>query len=224
MRWIAIFAEMLVAASFLAAAPNSAAPPGTPPTVTGDPIPGLAEYGVELGLSPTSGKILELLVYRGQKLLQALKVCTPEAVPRDTPVGSMYYTDYNFDGHSDLALETAFKQGNASYCVWLFDPKTGLFVAAKQLSQLTNPSPDAETHTVVSYVKEDCPICYQRETYRWSKGHLVPVREESVMPADLGLQFPGGCGWLRTVKEEKNGKMAFVSRSQVNSTGQDCLP
>jgi hypothetical protein len=67
----------------------------------------LAGYGVELGLDPASGKILELLVYRGQKRLQALKVCTPEPVPRESPVGTMDTTDYNFDGYSDLALETA---------------------------------------------------------------------------------------------------------------------
>jgi hypothetical protein len=224
MRRIAIItmAETLVAVSFLVAKPNSQAQ--TLPAVSGDAIPGEAGYGVELGLDPASGKILELLVYRGQRQVQALKVCTPEPVLREIPVGNIYYTDYNFDGHSDLALETAFKQGNASYCIWLFNPKTRRFEASKQLSQLTNPSPDAKTHTVVSYSKGECPPCYHRESYRWSKGQLIPVREESVTPAELGLQLPGGCGWLHTVKEEKNGKMVFVSRSQVNALGQDCLP
>jgi hypothetical protein len=226
MRRIAIIivVEILVATSFLSAQPNSVAPPQALAKVTGDPIPGITGYGVELGLSPTSGKILELLVYHGQKHVQALKVCTPEQVPRESPVGTIYTTDYNFDGYGDLALETASKQGNASYCIWLFNPKTKRFEFSQQLSQLTNPSPDAKTRTVVSYSKGECEPCYHRETYRWSKGQLVPVREESVAPADLGLQLPGGCGWLRTVREEKNGKMVFVSRSQVNSLGQDCLP
>lgn len=220
-KTIVVIAVMLLVTNVLASKPDSE---GLPQTVRGDPIPGETQYGVELGLDPTGGKILELLIYRGQKLWQALKVCTPEPVPRASPVGNIYYTDYNFDGHSDLALEVAFKEGNASYCVWLFDSKTGRFVASPQLSRLTNPSPDPNNRTVISYVKEDCPICYRRESYRWSKGQLVPVREESVMPADLGLQLPTGCGWLRTVREEKNGKMVFVSRTQINSTGQDCLP
>jgi hypothetical protein len=133
-------------------------------------------------------------------------------------------TDYNFDGYSDLALETAFKQDNASYCIWLFNPKSGRFVASKELSQLTNTRPDPKNHTVISYSKGECAPCYHQETYRWSKGQLIPVREESVAPADLGLQLPGGCGWLRTVKEEKNGQMVFVGRTQVNSLGQECLP
>ena len=218
---IIVIAVMLVANSILAVGQD---PEASPQAVRGDPIPGEAGYGVELGLDPTSGKILELLVYRGQTQVQALRVCTPNAVPRQSPVGSIYTTDYNFDGHGDLALETAFEQGNASYCIWLYNPKTGRFVFSEELSRLTNPSPDAKTHSVISYVKEDCSICYRRESFRWAKGQLVPVREESVMPAALGLQLPTGCGWLRTVREEKNGKMVFVSRTQINSAGQECLP
>jgi hypothetical protein len=221
---IVIVAKMLVATFFLTTKTNAQPPRQTVPKMTGNPIPGLAGYGVELGVDPSSGKILELLVSRAQKQVQALKVCTPEPVPRESPVGMLDTTDYNFDGYSDLLLETAFKQGNASYCIWLYNPKTGRFVLSKQLSQLTNPRPDLNTHTVISYIKEGCPICYRQETYRWSKGQLAPVREESVMPAELGLQLPGGCGWLHRVREEKNGKMAFVSRTQVNSLGQECLP
>ena len=76
---------------------------------------------------------------------------------------------------------------------------------------------------MVSYLKGECEPCYRRETYRWSKEQLVPVREESIAPAELGLQLPGGCGWLKTVREEKNGKMVFVSRNQVNGLGQECM-
>ncbi|MGA2369424.1 MAG: XAC2610-related protein [Candidatus Korobacteraceae bacterium] len=223
MRQIAI----LIVAAMMTAASSSAANSGTPQqstAVTGSPIPGEAGYGVDLGLDPTSGKILELLVYHGQKQVQALKVCTSEAVPRESPVGTMDTADYNFDGHGDLALETAFKQGNASYCIWLFDPKTKQFVASPQLSQLTNPRPDPKTRTVISSSKGGCIGCSKQETYRWSKGQLIPVREETVTQTDLGMSTGGDCGWLRTVKEEKNGKMVFVSRDQINSLGQTCLP
>jgi hypothetical protein len=218
---IVIVSAMLAATSLPAA--NSGAPQQSP-GVTGSPIPGVAGYGVELGLDPASGKVLELLVYRGQKQVQALKVCTPEPVPRESPVGTMDTADYNFDGHGDLALETAFKQGNASYCIWLFDPKTKQFVASPQLSQLTNPRPDPKTKTVISSSKGGCVGCSKQETYRWSKGQLIPVREETVTQTDLGMSTGGDCGWLRTVKEEKNGKMVFVSRDQINSLGQVCLP
>jgi hypothetical protein len=218
---IVIVSAMLAATSLPAA--NSGAPQQSP-GVTGSPIPGEAGYGVELGLDPTSGKILELLVYRGQKQVQALKVCTGEPVPRESPVGTMDTADYNFDGHGDLALETAFKQGNASYCIWLFDTKTKRFVASPQLSQLTNPRPDPKTKTVISLSRGGCIGCSKQETYRWSKGQLIPVREETVTQTDLGMSTGGDCGWLRTVKEEKNGKMVFVSRDQINSLGVVCLP
>ena len=213
---------LLLAAFFLAAQPASEAQASS--GVRGDPIPGDPGFGVELGEDPGTGKIIKLLVYRGQKQVQSLPVCAYDAVPREGPVGSIASADFNFDGHGDLALETAFKDGNASYCIWLFDPEKQRFVESKQLSKLTNPSPDAKTRTVVSYTKGECEPCYHRETYRWSKGQLVPVREESITPAEMGLQLPGGCGWLHTVSEEKNGKMQFVSRSQVNALGQACLP
>ena len=197
---------------------------GAAQAVTGSPIPGLPGYGVDLGLDPSSGEIVELLVYHAQKQVQALKVCTPAPVPRQSPVGTMDTADYNFDGHYDLALETAFKNGNASYCIWLYDPKTDRFVLSPELSKLTNTRPDPNNHTVISYAKGDCEICYRQETYRWSKGQLVPVREVSVIPAEMSLNLSLGCEWVRTVREEKRGKMQFVSRSQVNSLGQDCLP
>ncbi len=217
-------AALLSATSLLNGQSASEPPSPASPSVTGSPIPGLPGYGVDLGLDAASGQILELLFYRGQQQFQVLKICTPEPVPRESPVGTIDTADYNFDGHYDLALQTAFERGNASYCIWLYDPKTRRFVASPALSQLTNTRPDPKTHTVISYIKGGCAICYRQETYRWSKGKLVPVRAESVEPTDLGLQLPAGCGWVHTVREEKNGRMHFVSRSQVNSLGQNCLP
>ena len=218
---LVVLAASLIATLVLGTSRTSQA---SPQQVTGDPIPGDPGYGVDLGLDSATGNIAELLIYRGQKQFQALKVCTANPVPRQNPVGTMDTADYNFDGHGDLALETAFQDGNASYCIWLFDPKTKSFVFSQPLSQLTNPRPDPKTKTIIAYTKLECGPCYQQETYRWSKGQLVPVREESVRPADLGLQLSGGCGWLRTVREEKNGKMVFVSRDQVDSFGHSCLP
>jgi hypothetical protein len=220
---ILMAAAMLAATPCLNASPNSGAPQSQP-GVTGSPIPGLPGYGVDLGLDPASGKIVELLVYRGQKQVQALKVCTAEAVPRESPVGTMDTADYNFDGHYDLALETGFKQGNATYCIWLYNPKTKRFVASPQLSQLINVRPDPKTKTVISSSKGDCVGCSKQETYRWAKGQLIPVREVTVTQTEMGVSNGGDCGWLRTVKEEKNGKMVFVGRDQVDSLGQVCLP
>ncbi len=214
-----IFTTLVIAAATSATLNGAASQP-----VRGDPIPGVPGYGVELGLDSATGNIAELLVYRGQKQLQALKVCTAEPVPRQSPIGTMDTADYNFDGHGDLALQTASKQGNRSYCIWLFNPKTKRFVFSPQLSQLTNPRPVLATKTIISYTKLECGPCYQQESYRWSKWQLVPVREESVRPAELGLQLSGGCGWLRTVRQEKKGKLEFVSRDPVDIFGHVCQP
>ena len=140
---ILTLAEMLVAAFFLVAQPNSEAQESA--AVRGDPIPGDPGFGVELGEDPGNGQIVELLVYRGQKQVRRLPVCTsPEPVPRANPAGNMASADFNFDGHGDLALETAFKNGNASYCIWLFDPKKQRFVESKKLSKLIKPTPTGQ--------------------------------------------------------------------------------
>jgi hypothetical protein len=65
---ILIVTALLLAASFLAI--GATADAQVSPVVRGDPIPGDPGLGVELGLDPGNGKILELLVYRGQKLVQ----------------------------------------------------------------------------------------------------------------------------------------------------------
>lgn len=45
---------------------------------------------------------------------------------------------------------------------------------------MTNPRPDPNTRTVISYKKEGCfGSCYEKETYSWSNGQLVPVKYES---------------------------------------------
>lgn len=81
-------AALLSATSLLNGQSASEPPSPASPSVTGSPIPGLPGYGVDLGLDAASGQILELLVYRGQQQFQVLKICTPEPVPRESPVGT----------------------------------------------------------------------------------------------------------------------------------------
>ena len=175
---IAMMGTVLMAVLLVTAQRSHAAPPQQSPPVRGYPMPGLPGIGVEQGRDP-AGNILELLIYRGNSLLQTLKVCTDQPVPLEGAIGTMDTTDYNFDGYADLALQVASNQGNASYCIWLYDPQAQRFVASKQLSQVTNPQPDITTQTVTSYKNEGCHgACFEKTIYRWSKGNLIPVRYE----------------------------------------------
>lgn len=221
---IAITLLNLLLIGISAAGQNEATPQQQPTATPSNPVPGLPGVGVDLGLD-ASGKVGAVLVYEGGKQTQVLPVCTAESVPRGDPVGTIATADYNFDGYSDLALQVASKDGNASYCIWLFDPKTRSFVPSKELSELTNPRPDPNTRTVISYKKEGCfGSCYEKETYTWSNGRLVPVKYESQTQPDPAAANTGGCIYLLTVKEEKNGQLVEVSRNRVNDMGAQCGP
>ncbi len=193
--------------------------------VQGDPIPGVADHGVELGLD-SSGNVGALLVYKGTQVAQQLLVCTPEAVPRDGNVGTIASSDLNFDGFGDLLLQVSAKDRNAVFCVWMFDPDTKQFAPSAALSELVNLTADAGTKTVNSYKRMGCwGSCYDKQTYRWIKGQLTLVRDESVMQNINSPIGPGGgCGYIKSVKELRNGQLTETSREVVNDLGVACMP
>jgi hypothetical protein len=189
-------------------------------SVRGTPLPGLPEIGIDLGLN-TRGNIESLLVYHFQQQVQTLNLCTEEPIKRDKQVGSLASADFNFDGYSDVALQvTQEKNNNNTFCIWLYDPGTQRFVASPQLSQLTNPAPDPKTHTVVSTKYPGCPYCYDRQFFQWSAGQLELVRDESVTMDAMAVGV-GGCDYVKTVKELKDGKMR-QSRDRTNALGAPC--
>ncbi len=188
--------------------------------VRGTPMPGLPGIGVELGLN-TAGRIESLLVYQGQQQVQTLDVCTDEPVARQGKVGSLATADYNFDGYSDLALQVTEVKDNRTFCVWLFDSGTQRFVASSQLSQLINPVPDPKTGTVVSTRYPGCPSCYEKQVFGWSQGQLGEVRYESLTLDPLSIGY-GGCDYVHTVKELKDGRMKETERERVNRLGAPC--
>jgi hypothetical protein len=192
--------------------------------VEGSPITGLPGFGVDLGLSPTSGLILAVLVYQGGKQIQELPVCTDGPVARGERVGTFDVADFNFDGYPDLMLQVTSKKSNYTYCVWLFDPHAQRFVASQDLSQLTNPRPDSQTRTVTSYENLGCfGTCYDKKTYVWSNGHLKLIREMT-LTQDMNVSIDvGGCGYVLTRQESKHGRMVVAGSSRVNNLGVECL-
>ena len=188
--------------------------------VRGTPMPGLPNIGVELGLNP-SGEIQSLLIYHGQQLTQTLNVCTDGPVSRNHPSGSLATADYNFDGSSDLALQVTADKKSQRFCVWLFDPQQQRFELSTQLSDLTNPIPNAKTRTVVATTFAPCLYCYDKQEFRWSGKELELVQEDSMTADPLGVGS-GGCNFIRTVKKRKNGEMQETSRERTDSFGNRC--
>ena len=191
--------------------------------VQGTPIPGVAGYGVELGLD-SSGNVAALLVYKGTAVAQELVVCTPQPIPRDGDIGTIATTDLNFDGYGDLLLQVSSKDKNAIFCVWLFDPKTKKYVASPALSELVNPRADPTTKEVTAYKNMGCGgSCYEKQNYKWSEGQLTMNRDETVT---RNIEAPtgdaGGCSFIRSVKELRKGRLAEISRDRVNDVGAVC--
>ncbi len=190
-------------------------------TPQGSPIPGMANFSAALGLNP-AGNIQALLIYQDNKLVQTLRVCTEEPVPRESNVGGIDTADYNFDGYPDLALKVSAVKKNEKFCIWLFDPKAQRYVASAELSQMTNLRPDPKNQTVYSYTNEACMSCYEKRVYRWDHGQLVPVKVESQTEDPL-ISPTSSCRWVRTVQEMKGERLVETDRKRVNDVGTTCL-
>ena len=113
---------------------------------------------------------------------------------------------------------------NSSYCIWLYDANTQRFGLSKELSELTNPRPDVDTHTIIAQQKERCAgSCYDRQLYTWESGHLEMVREEG-LTEDPIVPPESSCRYVLAIKEVKNGKLVETSRQRVDTGGVMCEP
>ncbi len=202
----------LLPASYAATQQTSSAP--------GAPVPGLPGFRVELGLND-AGRIESVLVYKAQQLIQTFNVCTGGAVTRTDSAGTLNTADYNFDGFPDLALQVDAGKENRHFCMWLFDPERQRFEASPQLSQLTNPVPEARSGTVVSTKYGPCPYCYNKQQFRWAGKQLELIREDSLTMDPLAVGA-GGCNFILTIKERKNGQLREASRERATAFSHVC--
>lgn len=189
----------------------------------GFPVPGMAEYSVQLGLD-RAGHIQSLLIFHGADQVQSLDVCSEEPVPREEKVGTLAVTDYNFDGFPDLALQVAADRNkNDKFCIWLFDPQARRYVASPELSGLTNARPDPNTRTVYSFTNMDCLYCYVKKNYAWKDGRLELARVETMTVDPLTGPGSGACNFVLSIQEPQNGRLKLVSSERVNSSGVRCI-
>lgn len=111
--------------------------------------------------------------------------------------------DLNFDGYKDILLEYSDGSGGGSYNVWLFNPKTGRFDYNKEISQLTDPTPDSASRTLTSYY-EDGACCGTVSKYRFHHGKLDPISEEETIRGDEPNRL------VQTTKLFGHGKVVSV--------------
>ena len=84
--------------------------------------------------------------------------------------------DMNFDGINDFRIIAMLPPGpNIPYICFLWDKKSGKFVHAEFLDDITSPEFDSKTKTVTSSSRESANK-YRKDVYRYSGGKLVLVK------------------------------------------------
>lgn len=84
--------------------------------------------------------------------------------------------DMNFDGINDFRIIAMLPPGpNIPYICFLWDKKSGKFVHAEFLDDITSPEFDSKTKTVTSSSRESANK-YRKDVYKYSGGKLVLVK------------------------------------------------
>ena len=84
--------------------------------------------------------------------------------------------DMDFDGINDFRIIAMLPPGpNIPYICFLWDKKTGKFVHADFLDDITSPEFDSKTKTVTSSSRESANK-YRKDVYKYSGGKLVLVK------------------------------------------------
>ena len=84
--------------------------------------------------------------------------------------------DMDFDGIKDFRIIAMLPPGpNIPYICFLWDKKSGKFVHAEFLDDITSPEFDSKTKTVTSKSRESASK-YRKDVYKYSNGKLVLVK------------------------------------------------
>ncbi len=134
---------------------------------------------------PDPPAVSEIRLYKNGKLFQSLPTDSQGTCSIFTP----QIVDMNFDGHPDLMIaQTLPAAPNIPYDMWLYDVKSGGFVAAPgSLSDVSSPEFDAVHHKVWNFWRSSC-CDHGVDVYEWQNGDLSQTDsgESYVLPVRVG--------------------------------------
>ena len=118
-----------------------------------------------------------------KKQLQTINIADVNSFGDDTTTcpepgtgSDIIIEDMNFDGINDFRIIAMLPPGpNIPYICFLWDKKTGKFVHAEFLDDITSPEFDSKTKTVTSSSRESANK-YRKDVYKYSGGKLVLVK------------------------------------------------
>ena len=118
-----------------------------------------------------------------KKQLQTINIADVNSFGDDTTTcpepgtgSDIIIEDMNFDGINDFRIIAMLPPGpNIPYICFLWDKKSGKFVHAEFLDDITSPEFDSKTKTVTSSSRESANK-YRKDVYKYSGGKLVLVK------------------------------------------------
>ena len=131
-----------------------------------------------------TGGYSKIAVYpEDKKQLQTINIADVNSFGDDTTTcpepgtgSDIVIEDMNFDGINDFRIIAMLPPGpNIPYICFLWDKKSGKFVHAEFLDDITSPEFDSKTKTVTSSSRESANK-YKKDVYRYSGGKLVLVK------------------------------------------------
>ena len=131
-----------------------------------------------------TGGYSKIAVYpEDKKQLQTINIVDVSSFGDDTTTcpepgtgSDIIIEDMNFDGINDFRIIAMLPPGpNIPYICFLWDKKSGKFVHAEFLDDITSPEFDSKTKTVTSSSRESANK-YKKDVYRYSGGKLVLVK------------------------------------------------
>ena len=131
-----------------------------------------------------TGGYSKIAVYReDKKQLQTINIADVNSFGDDTTTcpepgtgSDIVIEDMNFDGINDFRIIAMLPPGpNIPYICFLWDKKSGKFVHAEFLDDITSPEFDSKTKTVTSSSRESANK-YRKDVYKYSGGKLVLVK------------------------------------------------
>ncbi|MCK9341177.1 MAG: hypothetical protein M0P37_05445 [Synergistaceae bacterium] len=131
-----------------------------------------------------TGGYSKIAVYpEDKKQLQTINIADVNSFGDDTTTcpepgtgSDIVIEDMNFDGINDFRIIAMLPPGpNIPYICFLWDKKSGKFVHAEFLDDITSPEFDSKTKTVTSSSRESANK-YRKDVYKYSGGKLVLVK------------------------------------------------
>ena len=144
----------------------------------------ILKFSGSLSKDTDTGGYSKIAVYpEDKKQLQTINIADVNSFGDDTTTcpepgtgSDIVIEDMNFDGINDFRIIAMLPPGpNIPYICFLWDKKSGKFVHAEFLDDITSPEFDSKTKTVTSSSRESANK-YKKDVYRYSGGKLVLVK------------------------------------------------